>query len=317
MNSSPTKRAAAEGGPDILPGIPARGQDARVTMPLQSGRAALLGLGIIGSRVAAQLAAAGWQVACWNRTPKGLPGEAPTPEAAVADAEVISIYLKDAPALRAVMARLAPTLREGQIVLNHATVDLATTHWLDVLCGQRGCRFLDAPFTGSKLAAASGQLVYYTGGDDELVRLVTPYLRVSGRELLSCGEVGAATVVKLATNLISACTLQALAEALAIATCHGVAAELFTQAVAENFCGSPLAKFKLPTMAAGEFEAHFSLDNMRKDSVYALDLAARAGLDTPAIAAVSQRMTDLCGDGLGGLDYSALAKPYLGSNAAS
>ena len=144
-------------------------------MPLESGRAALLGLGIIGSRVAARLAASGWQVAFWNRTPKGLPGEAPTPEAAVADAEVISIYLKDAPALRAVMARLAPALREGQIVLNHATVDLATTHWLDGLCAERGCRFLDAPFTGSKLAAASGQLVYYTGGDDGLVRLITPY----------------------------------------------------------------------------------------------------------------------------------------------
>ena len=159
--------------------------------------------------------------------------------------------------------------------------------------------------------------MYYTGGDEELIRLVTPYLRLSGRELLACGGVGAATIVKLATNLISACTVQALAEALAIATRHGVAAETFIHAVAENFCGSPLAKAKLPTMAAGEYDAHFSLDNMRKDSVYALDLAATAGLQTPAIAAVSQRMTELCGEGLGGLDYSALAKPYLGSDAAS
>lgn len=285
--------------------------DSDLATSSETGRAAVLGLGIIGSRAVARLAATGWRVACWNRTPKGLAGEAATPEAAVAGAELISIYLKDAVAVRAVMERLAPALDKRQIVLNHSTVDLDTTHWLAAWCAARGCRFLDVPFTGSKLAAADGQLVYYTGGDDELVRYVEPYLRITGRDLLPCGGVGAATVVKLTTNLISACTVQALAEALAIATRHGVAADCLIHAVAENFCGSPLAKFKMPAMAAGEFDTHFSLDNMRKDSRYALALAAAAGLETPAIAAVSQRMTDVCAAGFGGLDYSALAKPYL------
>ena len=278
--------------------------------PIEVDRAAVLGLGIIGSRAAARLAAGGWRVACWNRTPKGLPGEVPTAAAAVAGAAVISLYLKDAPAVREVVGRIAAGLGEGQIVLNHSTVDLATTHWLDQVCRERGCRFLDVPFTGSKQAAAGGQLVYYTGGDAELVRQVELYLRLTGKALLPCGAVGDATVVKLATNLISACTVQALAEALAIATRHGVAPACFIQAVAGNFCGSPLSGLKLPTMAAGEFETHFSLDNMRKDSVYALDLAAAAGLETPAIQAVSGRMSQLCAAGLGGLDYSALAKPY-------
>lgn len=278
--------------------------------PPAADRAAVLGLGIIGSRAAARLSDGGWQVACWNRTPKGLPGEVPTAAAAVAGAAVISLYLKDAPAVREVVTEIAPGLGAGQIVLNHSTVDLATTQWLDQVCRERGCQFLDVPFTGSKLAAASGQLVYYTGGDEGLVRQVEPYLRLTGKDLLPCGGVGAATVVKLATNLISACTVQALAEALAIATRHGVTAECFIGAVAGNFCGSPLSGFKLPTMAAGEFETHFALDNMRKDSVYALALAAAAGLETPAIQAVSGRMAELCAAGLGGLDYSALAQPY-------
>lgn len=277
---------------------------------LDADRAAVLGLGIIGSRAVGHLVAGGWQVACWNRTPKGLAGEVPTAAEAVAGAAVISLYLKDAPAVRAVVGELLATLCEGQILLNHSTVDLATTQWLDQNCRDRGCRFLDVPFTGSKLAAAAGQLVYYTGGEADLVRKMEPYLRLTGKELLPCGGVGSATVVKLATNLISACTVQALAEALAIATRHGVASECFIRAVAGNFCGSPLSGFKLPTMAAGEFETHFSLDNMRKDSRYALDLAAAAGLATPAIAAVSSRMSELCAQGLGGLDYSALAQPY-------
>jgi 3-hydroxyisobutyrate dehydrogenase-like beta-hydroxyacid dehydrogenase len=64
-------------------------------------------------------------------------------------------------------------------------------------------------------------------------------------------------------------------------------------------------------MAAGNFETHFSLSNMGKDSRYMLALADAAGLDTPAIRAVSQRMEELCAAGLGNLDFSALAKPYL------
>lgn len=272
---------------------------------------AVLGLGIIGSRAYARLAGAGWPAACWNRTPKGLAGEAATPEEAVDGAVIISIYLKDAPALREVIERIEQILVPGQIVLNHSTVDLATTQWLERVCLTHGCRFLDAPFTGSKLAAGSGQLVYYLGGDSALADELEPYLSVTSKSRLRCGPVGAATVVKLATNLISACTVQALAEALAISTRHGVPAECLIDAVAQNFSGSPLAALKLPTMAAGNFETHFSLANMNKDARYMLALADAAGLQTPAIRAVSQRMSELCAEGLGRLDYSALAKPYV------
>jgi 3-hydroxyisobutyrate dehydrogenase/glyoxylate/succinic semialdehyde reductase len=272
---------------------------------------AVLGLGIIGSRVCSRLRDAGWDVRCWNRSPKGAAGETSTPEEAVSGAGFVSLYLKDAPAVRSVAERILPGMGAGRIVLNHSTVDLSTTKWLADRCADRGCGFLDVPFTGSKLAAASGQLVYYTAGDPGLLASVDGYLRTSARDLLPCGEVGAATIIKLATNLISACTVQALSEALAITTRCGIAADCLTRAVAGNFCGSPLAAFKLPAMAAGDFETHFSLDNMRKDSRYALDLAEAAGLETPAIRAVSDRMARLCAEGLRDLDYSALAKPYL------
>jgi 3-hydroxyisobutyrate dehydrogenase-like beta-hydroxyacid dehydrogenase len=276
-----------------------------------SNKVAVLGLGIIGSRASERLIGSGWNVARWNRTPKGLPGEVSSPEQAVDGAAVISIYLKDSPALREVAARIEPFLKPEQTVLNHATVDLKTTMWIGDLCAARGCRFLDAPFTGSKLAAEEGQLVYYIGGDDALAAEFDAYLSVTSRERLYCGAVGAATVIKLATNLISACTVQAMAEALAISTRHGVPAECLMNAVSRNVSGSPLAAMKFPTMVAGNYETHFSLSNMGKDSRYMLALAEAAGVETPAIAAVSKRMADLCDAGLGALDYSALAKPYL------
>jgi 3-hydroxyisobutyrate dehydrogenase-like beta-hydroxyacid dehydrogenase len=274
-------------------------------------RTAVLGLGIIGSRAHHRLAAAGWSVSCWNRTPKGFSGECSAPEDAIAEADVISIYLKDAPALRGIAARIDPHLKPGRIVLNHSTVDLETTLWLEKLCLARGCGFLDAPFTGSKLAADSGQLVYYIGGDPALAAEVDDYLSVTSKSRLACGAVGAATVVKLTTNLISACTVQAMAEALAIATRHGVPADFLIYAVSQNASGSPLAAMKFPAMTAGDYETHFSLANMGKDSRYILALAESAGVETPAIAAVSQRMSELCDAGHGDLDYSALAKPYF------
>ena len=278
---------------------------------LSEKRVAVIGLGIIGSRACARLLADGWQVTCWNRTPKGSTGEMATPEAAIQGAAIISIYLKDAPAVREIFTQLETRLTPGQIVLNHATVDLETTLWLDEICRTRGCRFLDTPFTGSKVASANGQLVYYTGGDPALAKELELYLNVTSRGQLHCGQVGAATVVKLATNLISACTVQALAESLAIATHHGVTADCLIQAVSENASASVLAAMKLPMMAAGNYDTHFSLANMGKDSRYMLALAQSAGLETPAIAAVSKRMEALTAAGLGDMDFSAVAKPYL------
>jgi 3-hydroxyisobutyrate dehydrogenase-like beta-hydroxyacid dehydrogenase len=278
-----------------------------------SENAAVIGLGIIGSRALARLQEAGWDVKAWNRTPKQLPGEVGDVIEAIQGADVISLYLKDREAVRSIVGEISTHLTEGQILLNHATVDLDTTRWLADTCSARGCQFLDVPFTGSKNASAGGQLVYYTGGDPELVNAVEPYLMVTAKSLLPCGGVGSATVVKLATNLISASTVQALAEALAVSVKHGVSSDVFLDAVSMNAHASGLSAMKLPGMASGDFDTHFSMSNMWKDSRYALALAEEAGIETPGIEAVSERMGELCQDGLGDLDFSALAKPYLHS----
>lgn len=274
-------------------------------------KVALLGLGIIGSRVASRLVDAGWQVSAWNRTFKGLPQEVPDPVAAISGARWVSLYLKDAPAVRRTFALIEGHLQPGQVLVNHSTIDLETTLWLDERCRETGCGFLDVPFTGSKVAAEGGNLVYYTSGNSDMLQEAESYLRVSARDLIPCGKIGAATIVKLATNLISACTVQALAESLAVATSHGIEPQAFISAVSQNACSSVLSGMKLPTMATGDFDPHFSLGNMEKDSRYVRTLAAQAGLETPAIDAVSKRMAGLCAEGLADLDYSAVAKPYL------
>ena len=273
-------------------------------------KVAVLGLGIVGSRVRARLVEAGYPVTCWSRTKRGLDGEKDSPESAVADADLVSIYLKDVPMVREVFARVKAGLKKGALVMNHSTIDLPTTLWLAEQCAAKGCDFLDAPFTGSKDAAGSGQLLYYIGGDVELVEKVSGILSVSSKGRIHCGEIGTATVTKLGTNLISACTVQAMSEALTIARKHGVRPEVFTEAAIKNGSGSPLMAMKYPGMLAGDFEPHFTMANMWKDSCYALALAESAGVELPAISAVSARMGEMCEKGSGDEDFSALVKAY-------
>lgn len=273
-------------------------------------KVAVLGLGIVGSRVRELLVDAGYAVSCWSRTERGLDGEMESPEAAVEGADLVSLYLKDVPMTRDVFTRAKAGLKQGSIVLNHATIDLPTTLWLAEQCAAKGCDFLDAPFTGSKDAAGAGQLLYYIGGDEELVERVSGFLAVSSKGRIHCGEIGTATVTKLGTNLISACTIQAMSEALTIARKHGVKPEVFTEAAIRNGSGSPLMAMKYPGMLAGDFEPHFTMANMWKDSLYALALAESAGVELPAMRVVSERMGEMCGSGCADLDFSALVKAY-------
>ena len=240
---------------------------------------AVLGLGIIGSRVASHLGKAA-QVKTWNRTPKGLPDEASSVEDAIADADLVCLYLKDAPATREVAARIFAAPSRERVLVNHATIDLPTTRWLAEECAARGIGFLDCPFTGSREAAAAGALVYYAGGPEDLIDRVEPILLRSGKSVLRCGATGTATIMKLVTNLISACTVQALAESLATATRHGISPEALTHAVSLNACG------EMPWLVA-----------VARDSASACTVQAEIKLVTSfmmvAVPVAPQRSTDL------------------------
>lgn len=125
------------------------------------------------------------------------------------------------------------------------------------------------------MPAEKGELVYYAGTDSSTLERMRPVLEHSSKDILHAGGVGAGTVVKLVTNMISATMVQSLSEALAITQAYGISPQLLGQAISRNVIASPLAAFKLPLMAERDFSTHFSLDNMRKDGVYAQELAGR------------------------------------------
>ena len=271
----------------------------------------VIGLGIIGSQVALNLRSARVHVYVWNRTPKSVPHFLGSPEEIAERTDTIQIFVSNGVALESVVDQMLPKLGKKHIILNHATVGAEEVRLVAAKVEKTGASFLDAPFTGSRVAAGGGDLVYYVGGSEKVLHKIEPLLKISGSKILHVGEVGTATVLKLATNMISACTVQALSEALGLVMSQGVNPARFKEALELNGCRSPLIDMKLPAMIEEDFEPHFSLRNMSKDALYALDLGAKADLEFPALSGAAGAMAERLRENNGELDYSVLAARYL------
>ena len=275
----------------------------------------IIGLGIIGSRVAANLRRAGFPVTVWNRTPRPEPNFLSSPSEVAESADVIQIFVRDGIALLEVIRAISPALGESHIVLNHATVSPAETLAAARLVAERGAAFLDAPFTGSRDAAAEGGLVYYIGGDEEVIDRVRPVLTGSSKAIVTMGPVGAATYVKLATNMIAAAEIEVLAEALALLNRGGVPLPRLVEALEHNLANSGTIALKLPLMLKGEFAPRFSVKNMLKDLQIVLHAVEGKNIDLPATAATAGALMGAVQAGWGEDDFASVARhyPYSGS----
>ena len=270
----------------------------------------IIGLGIIGSRVADCLRRADQQVFVWNRTTRPAPNFLASPAEVAEVAQVIQVFVRDAEALQEVMEAMKPALKKHHVILCHSTVTVLAMKKAAAIAEEMGAGFLDAPFTGSKAAAEKGDLVYYIGGDEAELEKSRKVLELSSKKILHFGKVGDATVLKIGTNLISAAVVEALAEALAITKAHGVAPEKLLEALIPNANCSPLITMKLPSMISGTYDAHFSVKNMLKDARYAQNLAKEKGLETPVLDSTASQMDKVVQAGGGELDYSAMMQNY-------
>ncbi len=269
-------------------------------------RVGVIGLGIIGSRVAANLRSAGHEVFVWNRTPKALPNFLGSPAEVAEQARIIQIFVRDDEALKDVLEQMKPALRRQHLIINHATVSPEATKQAAEFCAVCGVDFLDAPFTGSKLAAQNGKLVYYVGGAQPLLERARPVLEASSTQILAMGDVGAATTVKVTTNLITSAIVKAVVEAAEITLAQGVELHCLLEALQSNANFSPLIGMKLPAIMSQDFDPHFSLKNMLKDADYARAMAQAGGIEAPVLEATAEAMRRRLEEGKGELDFSVL-----------
>lgn len=272
--------------------------------------AGVIGLGIIGSRVVAVLRQKGYQVWLHNRSPRPEPNFLSSPAEVAESVKHIQIFVSDGEALVSVVKQLAPALMPDHVVMNHATVSPHQTREAAEIVTARHAKFLDAPFTGSREAAENGELVYYIGGDPDVLSAVRPLLEATSRSILEIGEVGQASVVKIATNLISATAVEALAEAHALLDKSGIDLRKLALALQANASNSALAEAKIPVMLTGDFEPRFSLKHMFKDIQLALGLAAEKEIDLPAASAFAGAAMAGIQQGWGDSDFSVVSRFY-------
>src|SRR6185503_5925764 len=187
----------------------------------------VIGLGIIGRRVADNLRERGFHVFVWNRTPRAVPNFVGSPAEVAEICDFIQIFVSDDEALLQMVQRILRHLTPDHVVMAHCTVSPDTMRAAAEMVEKRGARFLDAPCTGSKMAAENAQLVYYVGGDEAALEKVRPILTATSKEIIHIGKVGDATVIKVATNMVTAASVQAAAEALALVVKSGLPVEKF------------------------------------------------------------------------------------------
>ncbi len=269
-------------------------------------RVTLVGLGIIGSIWAQNLATDGLTVRGWNRSRKDFSFYEPDLVTAVKDAEMIIIVVADPTAVTSVLDVITPHLKSSQIVVQSSTISAAWTKKFAEQVESTGAKFLEAPFTGSKPAAEARKTVFYLGGSETLIEQARPVLERISTQILHVGSIGTASSLKLAMNLNLALMGEALSESLTLARAEGISDKNFFAALHMNAGRSGISDLKEPKLCEKDYTPQFSLKHMDKDLRLALETAG--DLELPASKALKLFYSSGMRDGLGDDDFIGMIR---------
>jgi 3-hydroxyisobutyrate dehydrogenase-like beta-hydroxyacid dehydrogenase len=285
---------------------------------------AFLGLGIMGSRQAANLARAGHELTVWNRTAskaQAFAGEhgataAATPAEAAAAADVVISMVVDGDQVREVLLAepdgAVHGARDGAVFVDMTTIAPSQTRAIGAALAGHGVRMVDAPVTGSSPRAEDGTLTIMAGGAAEDVERVRPLLEVMGRLVVHAGELGQGEMVKLINNAVAAVNAATVAQALIAGEATGVALDVLVQVMAAGSGGSAMLDLKAGPMRAHDFSTLFKLEHMLKDVRLCLEETQAAGVAFPAAAAARDLYAAGMGRGLGDADFAAVLEVLEG-----
>jgi 2-hydroxy-3-oxopropionate reductase len=274
-------------------------------------RVAFLGLGIMGRPMAANLVKAGHEVSTWNRsTGKEVAGAraASSPGEAARGAEVVWMCVSDTDAVEQVLFGpdgVENGLEQGAVVVDSSTISPSATLRFAERIRAKGGDYVDAPMTGSKIGAESGQLIFIVGGAEETVNRLKPLFAAMGKLMVRVGETGKGQSAKLAMNLIIALTYEGFAEALTLATKLGVNMEKLLELINASMVRSGVVEYKAPFVMKRDFTPNFPLRLMHKDIHLMLDAAREMRVKLPALETVEEIYEIATDEGQAELDYAA------------
>jgi len=240
---------------------------------------------------------------------------ASSPRGAAEHADIIIAMVPDDVASRD--AWLGPNgallgAKAGATAIDCSTLSPAWVRELATAAKARGCGFLDAPVTGSRPQAASGELLFLVGGDAAVLERVRPVLRHMSRDIVHLGPAGSGALMKLINNFVCGVQAAVLGEAMAVIEKSGLDREKAVSILANGAPGSPMVKGVSGRMMARTYEVFFKLRLMQKDLTYASREAASHGVDLRTVAGALEWFEQANALGWGDRDMSAVVEALRG-----
>jgi 3-hydroxyisobutyrate dehydrogenase-like beta-hydroxyacid dehydrogenase len=286
-------------------------------------RVGFVGLGIMGSRMAANLARAGHELTVFNRTRAtaeawvaehgGTLADSPADVGAASDI-VISMVV-DGEQVRAVLLGeqgVAHGAAPGTLCVDMSTIAPAQTRAIAAELADRGLRMLDAPVTGSSPKAADGTLTIMAGGDAGDFARAEPLLRVMGELVVHVGALGQGEMVKLINNAVAAANAATVGEALIVGQRTGVDLDALVEVMAKGSGGSAMLDLKAGPMRAHDYATLFKLEHMLKDVRLCLEEGQAAAVPFAAAARARDVLVAALARGHGDDDFAALIEALEG-----
>jgi 3-hydroxyisobutyrate dehydrogenase len=280
----------------------------------KNAQVAVLGVGIMGSAMARNLVAAGLRTSVWDRSPSATATlseagalAAASPDEAVRDARVVITMLPTADVVNSVIFDgVAEAFAEGAAWAQMGTIGVTAT---TEIAGRLGkvrpdVMFVDAPVSGTKGPAETGQLLILASGPRAAEAIVSPAFSVIGRKTVWLGEAGQGSRMKLAVNAYMSTLIEGVAEAVELADQLGIDAAKLAEAIEGGPLDAPLADAKLLKMERGDFAPEFPLEWALKDVDLAIDAAG--GDKLPLLVALSRQWHAAVEAGHGRQDVSAV-----------
>ncbi|WP_033287895.1 2-hydroxy-3-oxopropionate reductase [Amycolatopsis jejuensis] len=281
-------------------------------------RIGFIGLGVMGTPMAAHLAGAGHEVSGFDLSADALAkleaagGRAAKEVAdAVSGADVVITMLPDHPQVEQVV--LAPggvldAVASGTLLVDMSTIRPETSIEVAKAGAAKGIRVLDAPVSGGQAGAEQATLSIMVGGDAADFAAAEPVFEVLGKTIVHVGPHGAGQVVKAANQLVVGGIYGLVAEAIVLLEASGVDAGTGLDVLAGGLAGSRILELKRKSMVAREFQPGFRIDLHHKDMGIALAAARQSEVALPLTGLVAQLIAAGRAMGYGSLDHSALLK---------
>jgi 3-hydroxyisobutyrate dehydrogenase len=286
-------------------------------------RIGFLGLGIMGSRMAANVARAGFGLSVWTHTPGKAEtwaaqhgAEALATPAQVAErCDVLISMVVDGAQVDSVLTGehgAIEAARSGLLCVDCSTIGPLETRSVGAKLAERGVAMLDAPVTGSSPRAEAGTLTIMVGGEQHELERIRPVLDAMGELVVHVGELGQGQMLKLINNSLGAANAAALSEALLLADATGIDLDAFVQVTSAGSGASAQLALKSEPMRAHDYTPLFKTAHMLKDVRLCLQEAETAGVPFPAAAHARDMLAATVARGYGEQDYAAVIEAAEG-----